>query len=233
MHVRFDSKLIGQAEALRVLHGLSGRQMAVAAAKALNDVGFEVRRAMQDEMRAVFKDPTDYILRSPRFKRATPERLSVTIEPAYMGRAKGKGGDGVDPQKILNAQAWGGRRRDKRSEVALRRARILPNGYQTVIPDEKYGGPFPGSDDGKGNLKGDFLKKLLSYLQSFQGGGAKVNMSEKGYKRIHKNSRKDDIPMGQKGWTKHVRGQRFFVSHGSKGGERATSAPWHLGSHEA
>ncbi|MDO4970418.1 MAG: hypothetical protein Q4E66_13370, partial [Comamonadaceae bacterium] len=133
MHVRFDSKVIGQAEALRVLHGLSGRQMAVASAKALNDVGFEVRRAMQDEMRVVFKDPTDYILRSPRFKRATPERLSVTIEPAYMGRAKGKGGDGVDPQKILNAQAWGGRRRDKRSEVALRRELILPNGYQNVI----------------------------------------------------------------------------------------------------
>lgn len=106
MHIRLGAKVIGQAEALRVLHGLSGRQMAVASAKALNDVGFEVRRAMQDEMRAVFKDPTDYILRSPRFKRATPERLSVTIEPAYMGRAKGKGGDGVDPQKILNAQAW-------------------------------------------------------------------------------------------------------------------------------
>lgn len=234
MHIRLGAKVIGQAEALRVLHGLSGRQMAVASAKALNDVGFEVRRAMQDEMRAVFKDPTDYILRSPRFKRATPERLSVTIEPAYMGRAKGKGGDGVDPQKILNAQAWGGRRRDKRSEVALRRARILPNGYQTVIPDEKYGGPFPGSDDGKGNLRGDFLKKLLSYLQSFQGGGAKVNMSEKGYKRIHKNSRKDDIPMGQKGWTKHVRGQRFFVSHGSKGGRGQHLRPgiWAVMGHE-
>lgn len=132
MHIRLGAKVIGQAEALRVLHGLSGRQMAVASAKALNDVGFEVRRAMQDEMRAVFKDPTDYILRSPRVKMATPDRLSVTIEPAYMG------GKGVDPQKILNAQAWGGRRRDKRSEVALRRAGILPNGYQTAIPERPF-----------------------------------------------------------------------------------------------
>ena len=195
MHVRFDSKLIGQAEALRVLHGLSGRQMAVASAKALNDVGFEVRRAMQDEMRGVFKDPTDYILRSPRVKMATPDRLSVTIEPAYMG------GKGVDPQKILNAQAWGGRRRDKRSEVALRRAGILPNGYQTAIPER----PFPGSDDGRGNLKGSFLVQLISYFQAFGEQGYRANMTAKRKGSIHRGTAK-------------VAGRRYFLGgdHGQK-----------------
>lgn len=201
MHVRFDSKLIGQAEALRVLHGLSGRQMAVASANALNDVGFEVRRAMQDEMRVVFKDPTDYILRSPRVKMATPDRLSVTIEPAYMG------GKGVDPQKILNAQAWGGRRRDKRSEVALRRAGILPNGYQTAIPER----PFPGSDDGRGNLKGSFLVQLISYFQAFGEQGYRANMTAKRKASLHRGSAK-------------VAGRRYFVTYGAmRGGARMTA----------
>ena len=195
MHIRLGAKMIGQAEALRVLHELSGRQMAVASAKALNDAGFEVRRAMQDEMRAVFKDPTDYILRSPRVKMATPDRLSVTIEPAYMG------GKGVDPQKILNAQAWGGRRRDKRSEVALRRAGILPNGYQTAIPER----PFPGSDDGRGNLKGSFLVQLISYFQAFGEQGYRANMTAKRKGSIHRGTAK-------------VAGRRYFLGgdHGQK-----------------
>lgn len=195
MHIRLGAKVIGQVDALRVLHDLSGRQMAVASAKALNDVGFEVRRAMQDEMRAVFKDPTDYILRSPRVKMATPDSLSVTIEPAYMG------GKGVDPQKILNAQAWGGRRRDKRSEVALRRARILPNGYQTAIPER----PLPGSDDGRGNLKGSFLVQLISYFQAFGEQGYRANMTAKRKASLHRGSAK-------------VAGRRYFLGgdHGQK-----------------
>ena len=44
------------------------------------------------------------------------------------------GGKGIDPQQILRAQEVGGRRHDKRSEKALRRVGILPNGYQTAIP---------------------------------------------------------------------------------------------------
>ena len=116
MHIQLSAKVINQAEVLKQLHGLTGPQAARAYAKALNDVGFEIRRAMQDEMRVVFDRPTSYIIRSPRVRMAKPDRLSVPIEPAYMG------GKGVEPQKILNAQAWGGRRTDKRSEVALRRA---------------------------------------------------------------------------------------------------------------
>lgn len=200
MHIKLDARVLGQAEALRQLHALTGQQAARAYSKALNDVGFEIRRAMQDEMRSVFDNPTNYILRSPRVKLATPDKLTVTVEPAYMG------GKGVDPQKILNAQSWGGRRRDKRSEVALRRVGILPNGFQTAIPAT----PYPGSDDGRGNIKGSFLVQLISYFHAFGEQGYRANMTGKRKRSIHKGG-------------KRAAGRRYFVSYGAmRGGARMT-----------
>ena len=204
MHIQLSARVLNQAELLRQIHGLTGAQAAKAYAKALNDTGFEIRRAMQDEMRAVFDRPTDYILRSPRVRMATAAKLSVTIEPTYMG------GKGIDPQKILDAQTWGGRRRDKRSEVALKRAGILPAGYQTAIPSDDRGGPYPGSDDGKGNLRGAFLVQLISYFQAFGEQGYKANMSAKGYLRVHRGTKKQG-------------GRRYFVTYGkTRGGPRIT-----------
>lgn len=204
MYIQLSARVLNQAELLRQIRGLTGPQAAKAYAKALNDTGFQVRRAMQDEMRAVFDRPTDYILRSPFVRMATAAKLSVTIEPTYMG------GKGIDPQKILDAQTWGGRRRDKRSESALRRAGILPNGYQTAIPSDDRGGPYPGSDDGKGNLRGPFLVQLISYFHAFGEQGYKANMSEKGYQRVHRG-------------TKKQAGRRYFVTYGkTRGGPRIT-----------
>lgn len=204
MYIQLSARMMNQAEVLRQIRGLTGPQAAKAYAKALNDTGFQVRRAMQDEMRAVFDRPTDYILRSPFVRMATAAKLSVTIEPTYMG------GKGIDPQKILDAQSWGGRRRDKRSESALRRAGILPNGYQTAIPSDDRGGPYPGSDDGKGNLRGPFLVQLISYFHAFGEQGYKANMSEKGYQRVHRG-------------TKKQAGRRYFVTYGkTRGGPRIT-----------
>jgi len=204
MYIQLSARVLNQAELLRQIRGLTGPQAAKAYAKALNDTGFEVRRAMQEEMRAVFDRPTDYILRSPFVRMATAAKLSVTIEPTYMG------GKGIDPQKILDAQTWGGRRRDKRSEAALKRAGILPNGYQTAIPSDDKGGPYPGSDDGKGNLRGPFLVQLISYFQAFGEQGYKANMSAKGYQRVHRG-------------TKKQAGRRYFVTYGkTRGGPRIT-----------
>lgn len=213
MHIKLDAKVLGMADALRVLHNLTGPQAARAHAKALNDTAFEIRRAMQDEMRTVFNSPTDYILRSPRVHMAKPDKLTVTIEPAYMG------GKGVDPQKILSAQTWGGRRRDKRSEVALRRAGILPNGLQTAIPAS----PYPGSDDGRGNLKGSFLVQIISYFQAFGEQGYRANMTDKRKGAIHKGSKRAagrryfviNADGGQKVWTV-VGGEPVFKASGKR-----------------
>lgn len=186
-----------------VLDRLSGQQARVAYAAALNDVGFQVRRAMQAEMGKVFDRPTSYITKSPRVQMATPDKLSVRVEPSYMG------GKGIDPQKILQAQEFGGARRDKRSEAALRRAGILPSGYQTAIPTD----PYPGSDDGKGNVRGPFLTQLITYFQASGEQGFKANMTDKRKRAVHKGTAK-------------TAGRRYFVAYGRmRDGRGAHLAP--------
>lgn len=173
------------------LKQLSGEQARGAYSKAINDTAFQVRRAMQAEIKSVFDRPTPYILSSPRVVLATPGKLTASIAPAYMG------GKGIDPQKILQAQEFGGTRRDKRSESALRRAGILPPGYYTAIPAT----PYPGSDDGRGNVRGPFLVQLITYFQASGEQGFKANMTDKRKRSIHKGTAK-------------TAGRRYFVAYG-------------------
>lgn len=200
-------KLGIQVENLRQVKGMLDRLdrtgLREAAAKALTDGGFQVRRTMQQEIREVFDRPTPYILGSVQVRKATPDRLSAEIEPTYYG------GKGVDPQKILQAQEFGGTRRDKRSEAALRRIGVLPAGYQTAIPAT----PYPGSSDGRGNLKGGFLVQLLSYFQAFGEQGYRANMTARRKRSIHRGNEKTS-------------GRRYFVSYGRmRGGRTSHIAP--------
>lgn len=192
--VRVDPASLRSVQA--AIDKISGPQLRQATAKALNDTGFHVRRAMQAKLKA-FDRPTAYIVGSPLVDMATPENLQVAVRIADRSTKSA----GVSPEKILQAQAYGGRRADKRSEVALRRHGFLPPGYQTAIPET----PFPGSDDGRGNLRGPFLMQLLSYLRAGasegQGLGYTSNMSDKRRRAIHKGSKK-------------AVGRRYFVAGG-------------------
>jgi hypothetical protein len=198
--MKITVQFTGIEKVQKQLAQLSGQQANEAYAKAINDTAYQVRRAMQAEMASVFDRPTPYILRSSQVKQATADNLVATVEPTYYG------GKGVDPQKILAAQADGGPRRDKRSEAALRRVGILPGGYQTAIPDV----PYPGSDDGNGNLKGSFLAHLISYFQAFGEQGYRANMKD----RTRKN-------LQEKG-TKSMAARRYFISYGKLRGNRSS-----------
>lgn len=183
---------------------LSGPQARVAYAKAVNDTAFQVRRAMQAEMGKVFDRPTPYILKSSYVQQATPDKLSARIAPENR-----RDSPGVDPQKILQAQEFGGPRRDKRSEVALRRAGILPPGWQLAIPAT----PFPGSDDGRGNLRGAFTVQLISYFQASPEQGYSANMTAKRKRSIHRGTAK-------------TAGRRYFVSYGRLRGQHLAPGIW-------
>lgn len=201
-------KIEGLETVKKQLAALSSTQTTQACAKAINDTAFQVRRAMQAEITRVFDRPTPYILRSPKFTSATPENLtsvvSPTVSPTYYG------GKGIDPQKILKAQADGGRRRDKRSEVALRRVGILPNGYQTAAPTN----PYPGTVDAYGNIKGSTITQLISYFQAFGEQGYRANASARTIKNL-----------ATKG-TKTQAARRYFVAYGKlRGGKTGGFAP--------
>jgi hypothetical protein len=200
--MQITMQVTGLDKVQKQLAKLSGAQAAQAYAKAINDTAYQVRRAMQGEMAAVFDRPTPYILRSSQVKQATPERLQATVEPTYYG------GKGVDPQKILAAQADGGQRRDKRSEVALRRIGILPAGYQTVVPEN----PFPGSEDGYGGIKGSFLARLLSYFQAFGEQGYRANMKDSTKARLRNQQGIGSIRSKKTYQT--ILGFKLFVSYG-------------------
>ena len=181
----------GLEQVQHLLAKLSGPALRQAQAKALNDAAFKVRGAMQAEFRERFDRVTSYVEKSPFIRQATPENLEAVIEPTYMG------GKGIDPFKILRAQAEGGSRKDKRIESALRRAGILPGGYQVALPKI----PYPGSDDGRGNIRGPFAVQLISYFQAFGEQGYKANMTDKRRANLHKGTAKQS-------------GRRYFVAYG-------------------
>lgn len=216
--MQLNTNIIGVDRVRKQLEALSDLQIREASAKALNDAAFQLRRDMQAHMRSTFDRVTPWIERSPKVFPATADKLEAIVAPTYRSELGTKGGKvGVDPQQVLQTQSVGGRRADKRSEVALRRAGILPRGYQTAIPGDVYGGPYPGSHDGRGNLRGPFLTQLLSYLQAFGEAGYRANMGSARQKRMHEQGVK------ARGFVGPVRGRRYIVAYGDlRGGARFT-----------
>lgn len=207
--MQLTANIVGVDRVQKQLAALADRQIREASAKALNDAAFQLRRDMQAHMRTTFDRVTPWIERAPKVFMATADNLEVTVMPTYRSDAGSTGGKvGVDPQHVLQAQEYGGRRADKRSEIALRRAGFLPVGYQTAIPDEARGGPFPGSDDGRGNLRGPFLAQLISYLGAFGEQGYRANMKSAGRRRLHERGGKANKFIGP------VKGWRYVVSYG-------------------
>ena len=195
------------------LQRLGDGQVKQAMALALNDTGFQARRAMQSEMDRVFDRITPWVRKSPKVFQATPDSLQVAVAPTLTTDYKvfqSGGKVGVDPQDVLQAQVQGGTRRDKKSEVVLRRAGILPSGWQTSIPAT----PYPGSDDGRGNLRGAFMQQMLAYLQAYRVEG-RNNLGNMTARRKSKLHNKQAIGYtGSRQVLQTTLGVRFFVSMG-------------------
>lgn len=67
----------------------------------------------------------------------------------------------------------------------------------TAIPTD----PYPGSHDGRGNLRGPFVAQLISYFRASSEQGYSANMTDKRKRTIHKG-------------TKRTTGRRYFVAYG-------------------
>lgn len=205
--MQITAEIRNQKAVEHLLAQLSGKQASQAYAKALNDAGGKVQKSMRAEYRQIFDRPTGYIVNSPWVTRATAEKLSVAVGPRKPGKS------GVDPQKILQAQEFGGRRADKRFEVALRDMGLLPIGKQVAIPADRYGGPYPGSDDGRGNFQGMFVRKLLAYLKVNSAALSTMNKRQRN-DVLKKYEFKSNLKTRRE--IKLMDGKEWFVSDGSK-----------------
>lgn len=183
------------------------KQTRFATSRAINLTANAVRDDLRAEARSVFDRVTPYVLGSLRVQRySTRQKLEAEVAPVY------RGGKGVEPEKVLRAEIFGGPRGLKRSERALQRAGILPAGYYTV-PGEAA--PL----DAFGNIKGSFLVQLLTYFQAMGEQGYKANMTAKRKASLAKRGR------SQRGFAT-INGVEYFVAHGGlRGGRSRHLAP--------
>jgi hypothetical protein len=200
------------------------KQMRFAAEQALNDTLFASRKAVQEVMPQVFDRPTPFVLsgvtvRLPRSIRETSAATSAAgLGPGKFGTEALVGivaiddygrGKGASPEDVLQAEVAGGARGFKGAERRLQAVGLMSPG-QYMVPSQEL--LSQGNlVDAYGNVRGSFIRTLLSYLQAFSTPGFTANMSPRSRDRIAargKNSR---------GFAT-INGVQYFVSKGR--GER-------------
>lgn len=153
----------------RHLDALQREQIPFAMALALTETAKDIKAAERKEMLDVFDRPTPYTLNSLFLKPATKQRLEaqVYIKDEF-GTAKG-----TPATKYLAPQIFGGRRNQKRFELALQRSAKLPIGFN----EEIYAVPGEGARlDAFGNVSRGQIVQILSDLRLLeQVAGAKQN----------------------------------------------------------
>ncbi|MGZ3733167.1 MAG: hypothetical protein ACXU9U_05465, partial [Parachlamydiaceae bacterium] len=112
--------------------------------KAVNDTARETQQKIIRDMPQFIDRPKDITLKSLYVKFASGDRLDAYIEfKAFAGKK-------IFSKHWLSSLVFGGQRRDKGLEVALRTFNMLPDGYMAV----------PTKDvrtDGYGNVPGGYV----------------------------------------------------------------------------
>lgn len=140
------------------------RRLPLAAAKALTFTAERVRTAEIAEMRKVFDRPTTFTLNALRLKSATPQNLEAVVW------VKDEAGKGTPAINFLGPHIFGGIRRHKRMESALRSAGILTRSEYAV----------PGAAvklDRFGNVRAGEVVRILSQLRIQRSAGFESRMS--------------------------------------------------------
>lgn len=171
---------------------LSGmeKQVKHATVVALNRAAFSGMMAVKKEIGQVFNGPTPWIRNSVRYTKATKSArlvggvsiggasvMTATIDFDAWGNKQG-----VTAAHILNAEIYGGKRRNKRHEVALQKAGILPAGMGIVPGDAAV-------LDQYGNMSAGQIVQIMSWFQAFGEQGYRSNMRDGG-KRLARDNKK-------------------------------------------
>jgi hypothetical protein len=139
-------------EVTRLLNDIQRKQIPFATSVALNKTAQDVQTSLVSAM-GVFDRPKPFTLRGVYVSRSTKANLTATIGL----KTRDKGGP---VSEYLSANITGGGRVDKRSEILLRNAGILPAGMQTRPgPDAKL--------DAYGNMSRGQIVKIISHFRAF------------------------------------------------------------------
>lgn len=162
------------AEFVRSLSDIERRKLPSVTVRALNVSAFEVRDEWAREIPQVFDDPTSITLRSPLYRKATPQRMhaEVFIRDEVLS--------GTPPSEYLKPQAFGGPRQQKRSEAALSRYTGFPPYF---VPAR--GAPL----DAYGNLRRGLIQRILSQLQATHDPAQRETEAKRG-RRLRRQQRR-------------------------------------------
>lgn len=193
---------VDASKAMRLLDKLSGPEVRRAQAAALNDAAYAARlNIVNEQMPRVFDRPTPYIKRSVRVIQAS----EVTLRSVLLASEEGNTNR---PQHVLGPQVGGGQRALKASEVAFRRAGILPS--------DRYLAPGEAAPlDQYGNVPGRVMQQIISYFRAFSEVGYSANMTARRKAKLQDKRRSEAGMM-------RTHGVRYFVSQGRRRGNRAS-----------
>ena len=140
---------------------------------ALTKTAQHAQKAVIAEMPRVFDRPTPYALRGTRVKPANYKtgRMEASVE------FKTDTSKGNRAEQFLRAEVFGGARRPKRFENALRRMHILPAGM-SIVP----GGAM--KLDAFGNIPAGEIVTIMRYLEVFGQQGYRSNYTAKTRSRL-------------------------------------------------
>lgn len=212
------------------------RQARYAAGQALADTGFEIRKAQQTAMDAVFDRVTPFVKSGVRVR--TPqalESLAQATRAAGLGSSIPGGdtatlivdidptgrGKGPSQEQVLRAEVFGGNRGLKGAERRLQQSGLMLPGY-AMVPSEQLLADSSKTDR-HGNVKGPFIRSLLSYLQAFNTPGFTANAKASTLARLARRGRTGDRgpePNARPGLPT-INGVVYFISKGK--GERTSA----------
>ncbi|HWH85045.1 MAG TPA: hypothetical protein VNU71_22700 [Burkholderiaceae bacterium] len=181
------------------------KQHRFAAVGALTDTAFEMRGAVQSAMRSGFDRPTPFVLSGVKVFGAyepSPGRLEAEV---YIDTE----GTQASPEDVLRPEVHGGARNLKGAERRLQAVGLmLPGSFMVPSKELLAQGQLV---DAYGNVRGSFIRTLLSYLQAFNTAGFTANATRKTRDRIAAKGK-------SAGGFATINGVAYFVSKGR--GER-------------
>jgi hypothetical protein len=164
--MQLNIQVTGIKELQASLKGFSDRRLNAAVATALTRTAVQVRNKVKTSMSASLDNPTAYTMRQLMYVSASAKNLvaAVGFNVAPIQDVWGNAlrytdlGPGQTPAgKYLDPQITGGRRRNKRFELALRARGLLPAGW-FAVPGER------AKVDQFGNQSVGEIKQILSWF---------------------------------------------------------------------